>query len=99
MIKIAIDAMGGDFAPKEQIKGTVLALQQDKDFIAVLCGDEERLKAELAAYTYDSSRATENESGGAFLNGAKNPDFLSPDKQGDDGKFLHVCKKARKKQA
>lgn len=56
MIRIAIDAMGGDFAPKEQVKGTILALNEDKDFIAVLCGDEKTLKAELAAYTYDTSR-------------------------------------------
>ena len=27
MIKVAIDAMGGDFAPKEQIKGTIEALK------------------------------------------------------------------------
>lgn len=50
MIRIAIDAMGGDFAPKEQVKGAVLALQNDKDFIAVLCGDEEKIRAELALY-------------------------------------------------
>ena len=56
MIRIAIDAMGGDFAPKEQVKGALLALEKDKDFIAVLCGDEEKIKAELAAYTYDASR-------------------------------------------
>lgn len=57
MIRIAIDAMGGDFAPKEQVKGAVLALQNDKDFIAVLCGDEEKIRAELALYKkYDASR-------------------------------------------
>lgn len=56
MIKVAIDAMGGDFAPKEQIKGTIEALKKDKELFAVLCGDEELLKKELAAYTYDTSR-------------------------------------------
>lgn len=56
MIKIAIDAMGGDFAPKEQVKGTAEALKNDKELFAVLCGDEEILKKELSAYTYDSSR-------------------------------------------
>ena len=55
-IVIAIDAMGGDFAPKEQVKGTVEALKNDKELFAVLCGDEEILKKELSAYTYDSSR-------------------------------------------
>ncbi len=56
MIKIAIDGMGGDFAPAEQVKGVVTALKQDKDFIAVICGDEEKIKAELAKYKYDASR-------------------------------------------
>lgn len=56
MIRIAIDAMGGDFAPKEQVKAAVDALKNDGDFIAVLCGDEEKIKAELSAYKYDTSR-------------------------------------------
>lgn len=56
MIRIAIDAMGGDFAPLEQIKGTVQALQNDKEFTAVLCGDEAKIREELAKYKYDSSR-------------------------------------------
>lgn len=56
MIRIAIDAMGGDFAPHEQVKGTVLALEKDENFVAVLCGDEELLKKELAEYTYDKAR-------------------------------------------
>ena len=55
-MKIVVDAMGGDFAPKEQVKGTVEALKNDKELFAVLCGDEEILKKELSAYTYDSSR-------------------------------------------
>lgn len=56
MIKIAIDAMGGDFAPVEQVKGVVDALKKDKEFSVVLVGDEERIKAELQKYKYDPSR-------------------------------------------
>ena len=56
MIKIAIDAMGGDFAPEQQVKGTIEALQTDKDFSALLVGDEARVKAELQKYKYDVSR-------------------------------------------
>lgn len=56
MIRIAIDVMGGDYAPYEQIKGSVSALEQDKDFIAVLCGDETIIREELKKYTYDESR-------------------------------------------
>ncbi|MBQ8885988.1 MAG: phosphate acyltransferase PlsX [Clostridia bacterium] len=56
MIKIVIDAMGGDYAPEEQVKGAIEALNKDKDFAVVLAGDEEKLKAELAKYEFDPSR-------------------------------------------
>ena len=56
MIKIAIDAMGGDFAPAAQVQGTIEALQKDKDFSVILAGDETRVKTELQKYKYDASR-------------------------------------------
>jgi glycerol-3-phosphate acyltransferase PlsX len=56
MIKIAVDGMGGDFAPYEQVKGVVGALNRDKDIYLYLCGDEKLLTEELAKYTYDKSR-------------------------------------------
>ena len=39
MVKVAIDAMGGDFGPKPIIEGVVQALKE-RDFEAVLVGDE-----------------------------------------------------------
>ncbi len=56
MTKIIIDAMGGDFAPKQQVLGCVDALKKDKDLYLILCGDETQIKAELANYKYDESR-------------------------------------------
>ncbi len=56
MTKIVIDAMGGDFAPKQQVLGAVEALKKDKDLYLILCGDEAQIKAELNACKYDSSR-------------------------------------------
>ncbi len=56
MTKIIIDAMGGDFAPKQQVLGCVEALKKDKDLSLILCGDEEKIKAELAACGYDGAR-------------------------------------------
>ena len=56
MVKIAIDAMGGDFAPKQQVLGAVDALNKDKDLYLILCGDETQIKAELANCKYDASR-------------------------------------------
>ncbi len=42
-MKIAIDAMGGDFGPEPIIEGVIKALEK-KDFIAYLVGDEEVIK-------------------------------------------------------
>ena len=39
MIKIAIDAMGGDFGPEPIIEGVVQALEEKK-FIPILVGDK-----------------------------------------------------------
>ncbi len=56
MIRIAVDAMGGDFAPYEQVKGAVEALNNDKELYLLLCGDETLVKEELAKYSYDETR-------------------------------------------
>jgi len=56
MIRIVADAMGGDFAPVEQVKGAVNALHNNKDVTIILVGDEAQIKAELANHEYDESR-------------------------------------------
>lgn len=56
MVKIAIDAMGGDFAPKQQVLGAVDALKKDKELYLILCGNETQIKAELSACDYDKDR-------------------------------------------
>ena len=56
MTRIIIDAMGGDFAPKQQVLGCVEALKNDKNLYLILCGDETQIKAELANCKYDESR-------------------------------------------
>jgi glycerol-3-phosphate acyltransferase PlsX len=54
-MKIAIDVMGGDFAPVELIAGAIQR-SHDADSHFLLVGDEETIKKELEAYTYDSDR-------------------------------------------
>ncbi len=44
MVKLAIDAMGGDFAPKEIVEGCLLAAKEFSDLNLVLYGDEEQIK-------------------------------------------------------
>lgn len=49
MIRIGIDAMGGDFAPAAAVKGAILALNSlDNDSRIVLYGDEKRICEILA---------------------------------------------------
>lgn len=47
MIKIAIDAMGGDYAPKEQILGAMQAIKEIKDIELTLFGDEKIIRTYL----------------------------------------------------
>ena len=46
MFKIAVDAMGGDFAPKEQVLGAQMAIQNIPDIEILLYGDEENGRKE-----------------------------------------------------
>ncbi|MBE9512660.1 MAG: phosphate acyltransferase PlsX [Chloroflexi bacterium] len=48
-VRIAIDAMGGDYAPGEMVKGAVAAAEQG-DIEPILVGPLDILKAELAKY-------------------------------------------------
>ena len=50
--RVALDAMGGDNAPAEIVKGAVQAVQQRKDIQVLLTGQEKVLKEELSNYTY-----------------------------------------------
>ena len=56
MTKIILDAMGGDNAPEEIVKGAVAALQAEKELKVVLTGDEGKISAVLAGLTYDKAR-------------------------------------------
>ena len=55
-ITIAVDAMGGDNAPKEIVKGAVLAVEEKKDIKVILVGKEEVILDELKGYEYDKER-------------------------------------------
>jgi glycerol-3-phosphate acyltransferase PlsX len=56
MITVVVDAMGGDNAPGEIIKGAVLAVQERKDIKVVLTGDEDIIHKELGSYDFDKER-------------------------------------------
>lgn len=55
-VKVALDAMGGDNAPVEVVKGAVEAVNEKNTIQVLLVGKEDVIKKELAKYTYDTER-------------------------------------------
>ncbi|HHX76976.1 MAG TPA: phosphate acyltransferase PlsX [Firmicutes bacterium] len=55
-MRVAVDAMGGDYAPAEIIKGTIMALQAEEELHVSLVGRDTILNEQLAAYEYPSDR-------------------------------------------
>lgn len=56
LVKVAVDAMGGDNAPQSTVKGAVDALNKSQEIFVYLVGQEEVLKAELEQYDYPKDR-------------------------------------------
>ena len=55
-IKVAVDAMGGDYAPLEAVKGAVEAVQEKENVEVLLVGQQDILEKELATCTYPKER-------------------------------------------
>ena len=53
MVNVAVDAMGGDNAPAEIVKGAVEAINENKSVKVYLVGREELITKELSSYTYN----------------------------------------------
>jgi glycerol-3-phosphate acyltransferase PlsX len=69
MIKIAVDAMGGDYAPKEQVEGSMLAIKNIVDIELTLYGDI----PEIRKYLTNEERITLVQSEGVIDMGEKDP--------------------------
>lgn len=54
--KVALDAMGGDNAPVEIVKGAIDAIHKRKDIKVFLVGQEELIQKELEQYTYEKDQ-------------------------------------------
>jgi len=55
-MKIALDAMGGDFAPAVTVEGAVETVKEYDDLEIILFGDESQIKGELKGKQYPSHR-------------------------------------------
>ena len=56
MVKILLDAMGGDNALAATVEGAVLALARDRELHLVLTGRKNDIERELSKYSYDKGR-------------------------------------------
>lgn len=54
--RVVLDAMGGDYAPAEMVKGAVEAINKSEHVKVFLVGREDAVKSELGKYTYDKDR-------------------------------------------
>ncbi|MBQ2936983.1 MAG: phosphate acyltransferase PlsX [Lachnospiraceae bacterium] len=55
-VKVAVDAMGGDNAPTEIVKGAIAAVNENTNVKVFLVGQEEIVRKELSAYTYNNEQ-------------------------------------------
>lgn len=69
MIKIAVDAMGGDYAPKEIVEGVNLAIASNKDLLINLYGKTE----EIEKYLIKNERVTVINADNKLDMGVKDP--------------------------
>lgn len=56
IVKIAVDAMGGDNAPSEVVKGAIEAVEKEKNIKVFLVGKEDVINIELSKYTYPKEK-------------------------------------------
>ena len=50
LVRVVVDAMGGDYAPVEPVKGAVEALRESDRIKVILTGDRDAIEAELQKY-------------------------------------------------
>ena len=55
-VKVSVDAMGGDNAPQEIVKGAVKAVNEINNLEVILVGKEELVNAELQKYEYSKDK-------------------------------------------
>jgi len=56
-MKLAIDAMGGDYAPSSIVQGAIQAVQE-YDFDIILVGDEKSIQEEMVKEKFSSPKIT-----------------------------------------
>ena len=98
--RVALDAMGGDHAPAEMVKGAIEAVNKRDDIKILLTGQEALLKKALSEYTYPKDRIEIDSGIGSDRNGraAGHGDsekerffYCSSDESGEKGRSRCIC--------
>ncbi len=55
-VRVVLDAMGGDNAPVEMIKGAVAAINENSDVTVILTGKQDVIEKELQQYEYNKEQ-------------------------------------------
>lgn len=58
MMRVALDAMGGDYAPSVTVEGAVETVDEHEDIDVILIGDEAVIRKELGNKRYNVNRVT-----------------------------------------
>ena len=56
VVKVVVDAMGGDYAPQEPVHAAVEAVKENSEIFVYLTGIEEQIQQELKKYQYPTDR-------------------------------------------
>ncbi len=56
MVRVVVDAMGGDYAPGVPVRAAVKAVNENEDIKVILIGKRELIEKELAPFNYTGSR-------------------------------------------
>lgn len=92
MIKIVIDAFGGDNAPEEIVKGAVLAINKLKDVHVVLSGDETKINEVLESIKYNSEQLSILDAKDVITNNESPTEAIRFKKDSSLVKALDLCK-------
>ena len=79
-MKIAIDAMGGDFAPLEVVKGAILAANSRNDIQIILIGDKEIISNVLLEFDFSLPSSIEIFHTECFIRMNDDPMFIVKEK-------------------
>ena len=92
MIKIVIDAFGGDNAPSEIVKGAILAVNKNDDVHIVLAGDEEKILPLLEIEQYNKEQISILDAKDVISNNESPTEAIRLKKESSLVKALDLCK-------